>query len=88
MSIRSSDTNRTVNVGENAGPMPQSAHFQSEDEVKAELIARADSLPEGSTSRAAILARLRDDFGIVRRDSTEAAFDALAGKKDEWGNPK
>lgn len=81
MSIRSGDTNRTGNVGEEAGPMPQSAHFQSKDEIIAELKARAASLPEGSTSKAAIYARLRDDFGIVRTDSWEAAADALEAKK-------
>lgn len=81
MSIRSGDTNRTVDVGISAGPMPQSAHFQSKDEVIAELKLRAASLPDGSTSKAAIYARLRDDFGIVRTDSWEAAADALLPKK-------
>ena len=79
MSNKSGLTNRTVWVGAAAGPMPQSAHFQTKDETITELIERAASLPEGSTSKAAIEARLRDEFGLVKRDSWEAAIEGLPG---------
>lgn len=81
MSIRSGDTQRNSAVGDKAGPMPQSAHFQTKEETIAELIARAESLPDDSTSKAAIEQKL-EELGVVRKDAAQGA--AL----NEWGNPK
>jgi hypothetical protein len=74
-------TNRSMDVGDKAGPMPQSAHFQTKDEMIAELIARANSLPDGSTSKAAIEQKL-EELGMVRIGSPHGT------ELNEWGNPK
>jgi len=41
--------------------------FQNESEVAAELVARAESLPDGCSSRRAIEQRLETEFGVVRK---------------------
>jgi hypothetical protein len=63
---KSGDTNRH-DYGGNLGPMPQSAHFQTEPEIISELIERAESLPIDSASRRSIEERLSNEFNLERK---------------------
>lgn len=49
------------------GPTSTTTRFQTEPEVIAELIERAESLPLDSTSRRLIEQRLETEFSLVRK---------------------